>query len=96
MSKPSAWVDTTAFPLNVEPHMVSEDVDAISGNTPDEKKDMHKAFAATRKLFTKIHGTRYNVALLTFQTWLVVNILHLFGIDTSKIGPIIKKLLSYL
>lgn len=105
MTKPSQWVDISKFPPDERPHIIelaekhnalSEDVDKISGSTPEQKADMHHLFEVVRGGFHYLHTKRFNIGLLTLQMGAVVFILDKLGVDIKSLAPEIIKIIKAL
>lgn len=100
----SARVDIESWPPE-KPHLIdlakrhnmhSDDLDRISGETPDEKAAMHKLFGILKKPAIYMHGNRYNVFLFTLQVSVLTWFLKSLGVNVELIGGVINKLLTYM
>lgn len=96
MNRPSQYVDISTFPPGEQAHIIdlakrhnalAEDVDAISGNTLEEKIEMHEIFAQIRKWVHYLHERRFSISLLTLEVGFIIFILDRLGIDTRTFIP---------
>lgn len=105
MNTPSQWVDISKFPPDERPHIIllaekhnalAEDIDKISGDTPEQKAAMHHFFDLVRRGLNYIHTKRFNISLLTFQVGVVVFILDKLGVDIKHLASEIIKIVKAL
>jgi hypothetical protein len=105
MAQPTQYVDISRFPPDERPHIIdlaqkhnalSEDVDKVSGTTPEEKKEMHMAYEKFRKLVRCLHAKRFSISLLTLELGFIMFILDKLGLNTRNIIPDLIQLIQIL
>jgi hypothetical protein len=92
----SQYVDLSKFPDNEKTHLLElaiahnalcEDVDRISGATPEEKIEMHAVFAKLRLLIHQLHAKRFSISLFTLEIGFIMFILEKLGLNTRSLIP---------
>lgn len=100
MGVPSQYVDISKFPENEKPHIIelalrhnalNEDVDKISGSTPEEKTEFHSFTKRFRVLWHFIQ-TKGFIALIV--GWFITTILKNLGVPVTQVTPFITHFLS--
>lgn len=105
MYQPTQYVDISRFPPDERPHIIdlaqkhnalSEDVDKVSGATPEEKREMHIAYEKIRRLVHQFHARRFSISLLTLELGFIMFILDRLGLNTRAIIPDLIQLIQVL
>ena len=55
---------------------LKQDLDQISGTTPEEKEEVHTAMSFVRQAMHYVHGKRFSVTMAGLQTYLLLAILR--------------------
>ena len=101
----SQYVDLSKFPDDEKPYLIElaiahnalcEDVDKISGSTPEEKMEMHAVFGKLRTLLHRLHAKRFSISLLTLEVGFVMFILDRLGLNTRSLIPDLIQLMQVL
>jgi hypothetical protein len=103
--RPSQWVDISKFPEGERPHIIamakslnaiSEDVDHISGSTPEAKAEMHALFNKGLQVMNWLHSRRFNFTLGGFQVCLVVFTFKQLGLKPEQFARLMDALIKLL
>lgn len=99
------FVDVSKFPPDERPHIIDmavkvnaikEDVDGISGVTPEDKAATYAAMGRMRQLVQILHGQRVNAALLSFQAYIILAILKQFGVQPDQFNHLFDVVIKLL
>lgn len=105
MAKASQYVDLSKFPPNEKAHIIDlatafnalrEDVDLITGSTPEEKASMFKAFGHLRGVIHWLHGKRFNLTLFIVSLYFGTGFLEKIGLDPSQATRLFEVLIKAL
>jgi hypothetical protein len=66
---------------------LAQDVDGISGKTPEEKAEAHEAFACLREGWHWLKGKRYGFLAGSLAAYCLLSVLQKLGVDTSQFSP---------
>lgn len=81
----------------VDAHIeVKQDIDQISGDTPEAKAEIHQAMGMLRKALAFIHGKRFNTALFTMQAYILLGILKQVGITPHQFSDLMDAAIGVL
>ena len=86
--KHNALVDST--------NEIKQDLDQISGTTAEEKKEMHHVLSIIRKVVHYLHGKRFNLTLISLQTYLFLSTLKLFGAKPEHFNRLFEMVIQLL
>jgi|GEM_PF-5062859 len=75
---------------------MKQDLDQISGATPEEKEGLYKTLALVRKLTHYIHGKRFNLTLLMVQGYVGLGILKQVGLTPEQGHRLFEFLIHFL
>jgi len=75
---------------------MKQDLDQISGDTPEAKAEMHRVLGSFRQVAHYLHSRRFSVTLLSVQAYLLCNVLNQFGIQAKQVGQLFDQLLQIL
>jgi hypothetical protein len=75
---------------------MKQDLDQISGDTPEAKAEMHRLLAYMRKLAHSLHSRRFSIMLASVQTYLFCEILRQWGFQAQPVSQLIEQLISTL
>ncbi len=73
---------------------LKQDLDQISGVTPEEKEEMHTAMSVFRQVMHYLHGKRFSVTLAGLQTYLLLAIVRQFEGHSSAITHLLDAVIS--
>lgn len=105
MGQPSQYVDIDKFPPDERPHIIelamkhnalSQDVDQISGATPEEKAEMWDLFKKARAVAHYLYQKRFNYTMGVAALYMGMGILKRLGINTEDFGPEALSLIKLL
>ena len=71
--------------------LIKEDLESITGKTPEEKTEVKQAWAIARPL---IHLVKSKGLLGLLGSWIVLQILQSLGIQTRLLAPLIEKFMG--
>lgn len=75
---------------------MKSDLDQISGETPEEKAEMHQVLAYIRAFAHYLHSKRFNLTLIGLQTYIFCGILERFGIMPKQVRQLFETLIQIL
>jgi superoxide dismutase len=73
---------------------MKQDLDQISGDTPEAKAEMHRLLAYVRQMAHYLHSRRFNLMLASAQAYLLCGILKQCGIRTQPFGLLIEQIIN--
>ena len=65
---------------------IKQDLDMVTGNTPEGKAEMYQALAIVRKVVHGLHSKRFNITVATVQLYVSLQVLKQFGITPEQLG----------
>ena len=75
---------------------LKQDIDQISGITPEEKADTHKAMGNLRKIMKVLHGHRFNFGFILMQLYAVLGITKMLGLTSDQVKHLADLLIRCL
>jgi len=75
---------------------MKQDLDQISGDTPELKAEMHGVLAKVRGIIHYAHGKRFNAFLFSFQAYLALAIAKQLGVSPALITRLLEAVIKFL
>ncbi len=75
---------------------LKQDIDQISGITPEEKQATYTVMEKVREALAYLHGKRFNATLFTIFFYFALATMKLIGLNPDQVGHLLDVILKIL